>query len=393
MNYIWSIASKALVIIFSLLVLKVTSTYLSEEEFSSFYLLMNAAIYLTPVFFGIQSAVILRFYHHSKNRLLSTISTFNWLAFISIVLLTIVTSIYYSNAYIVSIFVIGLGFYQYLISKLRAQHSFKKIAIYAFFHLLIVSLIFLKFIETNNSAIFLLLIISAGYMVISLKGVLIDSKEFNIKNIDLSMLRYAGPIVFIAIFNSGISSMDQYFLYYFDYEEELPGYIANYQIGEKIIFSVLSIISMVFVPVLFRKYQSLTLSAISEIYKIAIKFIAFSSLLLLLMYFMSDNLILFFSDERYMHTSWIIPIVGFGAMMLGVVSIGSEVFTIKKQTSILMALYFIGFLINFTLNVIYIPDYGVIAAIITTLGSYAVMLLVLLFLIKREKNNLLRSEL
>jgi O-antigen/teichoic acid export membrane protein len=385
MNYIWSITSKALVIIFSLLVLKVTSTYLSEEEFSSFYLLMNAAIYLTPVFFGIQSAVILRFYHHSKNRLLSTISTFNWLAFISIVLLTIVTSIYYSNAYIVSIFVIGLGFYQYLISKLRAQHSFKKIAIYTFFHLLIVSLIFLKFIETNNSAIFLLLIISAGYIVISLKGVLIDSKEFNIKNIDLSMLYYAGPIVFIAIFNSGISSMDQYFLYYFDFEKELPGYIANYQIGEKIIFSVLSVISMVFVPVLFRKYQSLTLSAISEIYKIAIKFIIISSLLLLLMYLMSDNLILFFSDERYKYTSWIIPIVGFGAIILGVVSIGSEVFTIKKTTKVLIRVYFLGFIMNFILNILFIPDYGVSAAILTTITAYFVMLIYMLILIQHEK--------
>ena len=388
-NYIWSVLSKAILIIYSLFILKVTSVFLSEKEFSSFYLLMNAAIYLMPVFFGMQSAMVLRFYHHSKKHLQSTISTFNWIAIISIVLLTIFMSYFYSNSYIVSIYIIGLGFYQYLISKLRAQHNFRKIAMYAFIHLLITSLALLIFIESNNNAIFLLLTISIAYVIISLKDILFDCKEINIKNINSSLMRYSKPIVFIAVFNSALSSMDQYFLYYFNYEKELPGYIANYNIGEKIIFALLSVIVMVFVPVVFKKYQDLTLSAINEIYIISIKFIALSSALVLIMYFLSDYLVLFFTDEKYIDTAWIIPIIGFGAMILGVVSIGAEVFTIKKTTSILMSIYFIGFLINFVLNIAFIPNYGVIAAIITTVGSYLAMLLYLTFLITKEKNKLI----
>jgi O-antigen/teichoic acid export membrane protein len=67
------------------------------------------------------------------------------------------------------------------------------------------------------------------------------------------------------------------------------------------------------------------------------------------------------------------------------VSIGSEVFTIKKTTSVIMYLYFTGFVINFILNTIFIPYYGVPAAIISTLAAYFAMLLHLLILVRIEK--------
>jgi O-antigen/teichoic acid export membrane protein len=103
------------------------------------------------------------------------------------------------------------------------------------------------------------------------------------------------------------------------------------------------------------------------------------------MYMMSDYLVILFADERYLNTSWIIPIVGVNTIILGVVSIGSEVFTIKKTTSVIMYLYFTGFVINFILNTIFIPYYGVPAAIISTLAAYFAMLLHLLILVRIEK--------
>jgi O-antigen/teichoic acid export membrane protein len=387
-SYKWSILSKLIIIFYSLFVLKVTSVYLPEKEFSNFYLLTNAAIYLMPVFFGMQGAIVLRFYHHSKMHLQSMISTFNWIALISIILLTIFMNYFYSSSYIVSLYVVGLGIYHYLVSKLRAQHNFRKMAVYAFIHLIITFSIILIFIESNSNAIFLLLVISISYVLISLKSTYHDYKEINVKNIDISMLRYAAPLVFLSVFNSTLSSMDQYFLYYFGYEKELSGYIANYNIGEKIIFSLLGVIVTVFVPIVFKKYQDLTLSAINEIYTILIKFLVLSIFLVLVMYFLSDYLVLFFTDEKYIDTAWIIPIIGFGAMILGMASIGAEVFTIKKTTNILLRVYFSGFLINFFLNIFFIPNYGIIGAIISTICSYLIMLLYVVFLITKERKKL-----
>jgi O-antigen/teichoic acid export membrane protein len=384
-GYVWSVLSKSILIIYSLILLKVTSVFLSEKEFSTFYMLMNAGIYIMPVLFGMQSAMILRFYHHKKKHLQATISTLNWIATIFIILLTFIMSYFYSNAYVVTIFVIGFGIYQYLISKLRAQHKFKKVAMFTFFHLLITSLLFMQFIESNNNAIFLLIIISIGYLLIAMKYIFFEYKSFDVKKINMSVVRYSIPIVFIAIFNSALSSMDQYFLFYFNYGDSLAGYIVNYNIGEKIVFSLLSVISMVFIPVVFKKHKELTMSAINEIYKTVIIFIIFSSVLVLVMYMMSDYLVILFADERYLNTSWIIPIVGVNTIILGVVSIGSEVFTIKKTTSVIMYLYFTGFVINFILNTIFIPYYGVPAAIISTLAAYFAMLLHLLILVRIEK--------
>ena len=391
-SYKWSILSKLIIIFYSLFVLKATSVYLPEKEFSNFYLLTNTAIYLTPVFFGMQGAMILRFYHHPVEHLYSTIYTFHSIAVLSIGFFTVFLVYFYPNAYVISIYIIGFGMYGYFLSKLRAKHNFKQIALYAAVHLLIVVFIFFNFIESNSNAIFLLLIIAISYLIISIKDNFINYQRLNIKNINIPMVRYSAPIIFIAIFNSALSSMDQYFLYYFDYEKELPGYIANYNIGEKIILSLLGIIVTVFVPIVFKKYQDLTLSAINDIYEVAIKFIAISSVLVIIMYFMSDQLTLLFTDVKYTSTSWVIPIVGFGAVVLGVVSISSEVFTIKKSTNILVYVFSLGFTINFILNIAFIPSYGVIAAIITTVGSYLAMLLYLAFLITKEKNKLIGAK-
>lgn len=397
-NYALSALTKLLTIVYALFVLKATSAYLTEDEFSTFFLLSNLVLYLAPVLFGMQGAMLLRFYHHSKENLAETVRTLNIIAIITTALIAGVLAYSLSelNIIILAMYVVSFGLYQYLISGLRARHKFKKIASYTFFQASFVIVLILIYGQKYNEAIYFLLVIAMSYGVIIAKERnilssifhLSEYRTFSVKNIDAPLVRYSWPIILIAVFNSMLSSMDQYFLYYSDYKNDLAGYIANYNIGEKAIFSLLSIISLVFVPSVFKRYKNVSLAAINEIYKVAAIFLILSSIIVLGMYFFAEELTILLTDKKYISSSWIIPVVGGGAIILGIISIIAEVFTIKMQTMTLMRVFLLAFILNGSLNIILIPDFGVVGAITSTLLAYFLALIYLIFLVSQEKIKL-----
>lgn len=66
----------------------------------------------------------------------------------------------------------------------------------------------------------------------------------------------------------------------------------------------------------------------------------------------------------------VVPFVVVSTMFFGVYVILSQIFALKKRTEIVARIWIIAATINFLLNIIFIPNFGIIGAAITTLIAY-----------------------
>ena len=185
-----------------------------------------------------------------------------------------------------------------------------------------------------------------------------------------------------------MSSIDQIILKYYNYTEGLSAYIANYTIAEKSVVFLLSVITLVFVPTVFKKYNKLSLNVFKDIYQVVLIFILISSMILVALLFLSNWLTILLTNKDFIGYSWVIPYVAFGGLFLGINSIVSEVFTIAKKTIILMYCYILGMLANLILNIIFIPLYGITGAVFTTIGTYIIILIITLSFAYKEYKNI-----
>lgn len=80
----------------------------------------------------------------------------------------------------------------------------------------------------------------------------------------------------------------------------------------------------------------------------------------------APQLILFLAGEKYRSGLVVIPWFAAGYLLVGAISIAAAGVFINKQTTLLVKWTAIAFLINITLNIIFIPQYGLLAAAIAT---------------------------
>lgn len=395
-KYLHAVISKFTGVVYGLLLLKLLSLYLTEADFSSFFIHYNLVIYFAAAAFGLQNQIILRFFHIvGEKRIFYLTNSLSTYAIGTLLILIIILN-YFLDSYsmfLVFMATVSFGIFGTLTSLFRIKHTFKNIT-YQLVMQSVFAILFIYIFRESLDYKITLMIIAASYLFTSaiiLRGVRVSKikRFFSLKILksNKKLLNYAWPLVLIGLFNATLSSMDQYFLLYYDYTDELPAYIANYNIAEKSIILVLSIITLVFIPTIFRRYKSLEVKAFQDIFKVAFIYILISIPIVIMLYFFADKFTLILADEKYVNMSWIIPYIAIGGMFLGFNSIISDIFTIQYKTKTLMACYLSGFLTNFILNILFIGEYGIKGAIFTTISSYIVMLMITLSLIYREYNK------
>ena len=132
-------------------------------------------------------------------------------------------------------------------------------------------------------------------------------------------------------------------------------------------------------PIVFKKYNELSLEVFKDIYRVVLIFILISLVLILILFYTKDFLALFLTNKDYLSYSWVIPYIAFGGVFLGINSIVSEIFTVAKKSIILMYCYVTGMMANLILNIIYIPIYGISGAVYSSIITYMIMLIITLF--------------
>ncbi|WP_282125711.1 polysaccharide biosynthesis C-terminal domain-containing protein [Marinifilum flexuosum] len=295
------------------------------------------------------------------------------------------------------LFVTLYGLFNSEINYLRILQKFDRV-VYLYIFQMIVAIMGLVLFNNGLNFKGVLLIVALSHLCAILFFKL-EARHRVLKNIKVDLikenidcLKYAIPITIIALANFTLSSMDQFFLKFYGFEHELSGYIANYNIAEKSVVFVLSVISLVFIPSVFKKYNKLTKDVYKDIGRAVGIFSAISLVVVGILFLVKDWLVIIFTDIEYVEYSWLIPFIAFGGVFLGINSIISEVFTVAKNTLMLMYCYISGFILNFILNFVFIPNYGIKGAVITTICSYLGMMLITLYRIKVEYNRIKNYE-
>ena len=400
-NYLKALLSKGVGVIYSLILLKLLAIFLPDEDFSNYYIFYNVALYSYNILFTIQGSAILRYYYIKGEEdildFVNTLNTFSVLFnFCVFIILFFFSFINVYTLIVVFVLIQSFGLFNNEINYLRIKHSFDKVLYLLLIQAFLAIVGILLFREVLEFRV-VLMIIGLSFLTSSFLFQTKNRHSFfrkinlDLLKINIDIIKYAAPIVFIALATSTMSSMDQIILKYYNYSEGLSAYIANYTIAEKSVVFLLSVITLVFVPTVFKKYDKLSLNVFKDIYRVVLIFISISIMLLVALFFLSDFLTISLTNKEFVEYSWVVPYITFGGLFLGINSIVSEVFTIAKKTIILMYSYILGMVANLILNIIFIPVYGIIGAIFTTISSYIIMLIITLTLAYKEykilKNN------
>ena len=393
LNYIKATISKLITIIYGLLLLKILSISLNKNEFTDYFIYYNLILYLSTLMFGMQGAIILRYYHNlGKAKTYLMYDSLNKIIISIIFLCCLIVNFFVDSHNILLVFFLTLfyGLFLNKINFLRIKHDFSKVVLIIFYQAfisLILLYIFNEELTYQKSLIFL--------MISFIVSVIITQEEYSPKlifrNINIKFLidnklslKYAFPIVLIGMFNFMLSSMDQFFLLNYGYKDELASYIANYNIAEKSVVVLLSIITLVFIPTIFKKYKTLEKNTFIDVFKVSFYYLFISTVIVVVLYFISSDLTTILTSSKFVEQSWIIPYIAFGSIFLGLNSIISEILTIQYKTIILLYCYLFGFMINFIFNFLVIEKYGIEGAIFTTIISYVLMNIFTLIFVYRE---------
>lgn len=401
-DYLKSAFSKGISVVYGILILKSLALLLEANDFADYYMYFNASLYAYTVFYGLQNAVILRFYYIlEKDKLSKIVRSLNTLTLIfgcTIICAGIMVAKLDLLALLYTlILTITFGLFNNELCYFRIVLKFSQLIYFQIYQLLIVAL-GIYICKSCLSYKDVLLVVGLSYFIpifiyrkfrLSAFFAIID---WNLIKENLRIIKYAIPTIIVALMTFAIASMNQYILNYFGYHDELAGYIANYYIAEKSVVVFLSVIAMVYIPVLFKKYSRLELSTFKDLFKIILVFTFFSCLMIGVLFFIHEDLTMILSSKVYITWSWVIPYIAIGGLFLGINSILSEVFTIAMKTNVLMYTYLLGGGLNFICNVVTIPHFGIVGAVVTTIFSYVGMLLFTSYFAYREYKKLKNKE-
>ena len=383
--FISSIIIKASLVLIPLTLLKMLSENATSDTLSNFFITYNISIYLFAFLFSLPAISLLRFYHHKPFYLLQKFGLNIFISSISIFLiviaLVIILEILFNYTFQVNLFSIlilssGMGYFLLVSNIYRANERLSILAFVHIYFFVTFSLGNFYFLSSKYSSNYLILLLGINYWIVSiiLRFLILKKHKFNLSNINFlpkkyilkdRFFRYAFPLAIVGLLNSTMATSNQIILKFFVSSYELSGYIASYLIAEKIFFAVQSLIVFIFLPLIYKRFNNINYEAIKYIRNLSLLYLVIGILICLLSILLGDRLIILLSSENFIEFSWLIPIIGIGLIFLGVAaSILVEIYLVSKNSYIVMKIYFYGALINVVSNILLIPFFGVIGAML-----------------------------
>lgn len=400
---------KGLNVLYWLIVLKLSSLYLDPISFGNFSIVFNISIYLAIILTGWQSSSALRFYHDIENKydyyniLLKTIvrSFIYFLGFgIALCLLFYLydkdTS---KNILMILPLSIAFGLHQLIVSICRIKRDLKfylRLIIIqgvTLLSLVIPFIMLLGWVGLMFSFTISYLVVVFYFMIMKRNQLFLVWKENINKPLVKKMTSYGLPIVMIGAFSQLLSSMDQILLKHYGYHHEVGIYAANYNLSEKSVFAFLAIFISAFTPILYKKINKENFNLLSQIKKGLFQFLLVAIPVVIILSLFSKKISYLLLDEKYVEGHWIIPVIAVAGIFVGIASFYSEVLTVSKKTKTLAMLYGLAALVNGIVNLIFIPTYGLKAAVGATFISYVVLALIIYIASRRQlKLNFIEIE-
>ena len=189
-------------------------------------------------------------------------------------------------------------------------------------------------------------------------------------------LKFGLPLVPTALLGWITSSSDRYLIGFFSSSQMVGIYSAAYNIGAIVGFFGVPLQIILF-PTISKLYEEGKDQEMKTYLAYSLKyFLLFTIPSIFGLCILSKQIVLIMTRPEFVaQGTQVLPIVAVGALFYGLYgAIFAWILIVAKRTRLVFVLVSLSAAMNLVLNVIFIPDYGIIAAAITTLIAYLALL-------------------
>jgi O-antigen/teichoic acid export membrane protein len=218
---------------------------------------------------------------------------------------------------------------------------------------------------------------------ISLGKVPLRVKNFTI-NLTSEMAKYGIPLVAGNLAAWVLSLSDRYVLAFFLSSTEVGIYSASYSISENSIMLIATLFSATSASMVFNIWEKEGEKKSREFVSLITRYYLLVGIPAVVgLSVLAKPLVSILTEQKYQEGYTIIPLVVSGAFFLGLQQRFFPGFAFYKKTQFVMLSIILSGLLNLGLNFLLIPKFGYRAAAVTTLMSYAFLLILIVVLSRR----------
>jgi len=196
---------------------------------------------------------------------------------------------------------------------------------------------------------------------------------------------YGTPICFSLVLAYALENGDLFFIKHFMNDQAVGAYSAGYNLASRSFDFIFVWLSMAAMPVaistLERKGKGYAKSVLSDYGDILIMITLPAAVGIALV---SKEAVIVLGEPVRADALTIMPWVAIAALLNGFITYYvHQAFVLAKKLNVLAAIMIVPVVINFGLNIIFIPKYGLLGAVIATLSAYTIALVITVIAARR----------
>lgn len=391
------IPSIVIPLITNIIFLYLNSTYLTKESFGEYSIYINTINLLYNFSISFLQISALRFYYDKKikNQNVSFVSTYVFsnifittLVYFGAILFNSVTN-NEINMLLVSISVIINGLYNFYLNIFRLENKSGKYTVARIIPNLLSLIMYSLFIlvSVNITSIHPIIALYGSYAFIVFFETINRRKDIKISKFSFNIVKesasYGIPMIGVSVASSLLASSDSFIILHYLGTESVGMYSLGYRISDTLFTNLSMIVLLVMYPVLIRYFDEGELEKSEYIIR---KMINFNNWILvpisLWLYINIDSILLNFFPQ-YVEAEYIVRLSILAGLFHSVSMYTCKGLELAKDTNKIFWSLSIATVINIIVNILFIPLYGVSAAVYGSIVAYFFYNILLIFFSKK----------
>lgn len=281
-----------------------------------------------------------------------------------------------------SLLYITQGFSDATIAILRAKRKSITLLFYNVFSniskVIIFLVLFFLFDMQVYSIVLAMIIVNfiGSLMLVKYWGFSKKSK-FTLKSVHVKkIVSYGLPLVLLPVINWILATSDQLIIRYYWGDEIVGLYSMGYRISSSLFSLTTSFIIFAMYPFIVQIYNRFGAKETENVIrKISNIYFLVALPLMIVVLFYPNIIIQLLSSNEYIGSSIVLQISSVGFVLLGFISYTNKPLELTSNTRYIFIFSLIGAILNIVLNLIFIPNFGIIAASSTTVISYFIIVI------------------
>lgn len=336
-------------------------------------------------------------YPDQKNRYLGTAVGIRLIASTICVFVTTISALFFSSQDVSSllIFILSLGgvfaSLQLLSYEFQAESKSKYPSLLSLSVVLILNILKIIVVASDKGVIYLALVVllepvlySAGYAYLKSK----HYRDFSAMKFDISiarkLLKDSFPLIFASAFYLLYARIDQVMLKNMIDAKASGLYDAAVRISELSYFLPQTLLLALF-PAIVNAKKEKELLYIKRLQKLVVTILVLSVSISIALTILAKPLLLIIFGEQFMGALAALYICAWSTIGASLNSLAQQILVTEDLTNRITVVTFLGMATNISLNMVFIPVYGIAGAAFATLVSYMVPFLSLLLFARTRK--------